>query len=172
MIRLFALVVLSALPDTAALDRARDLEFERITVAWIASTTRVPSLESVIPRHHAELVRLLGDPRHLVRELAADRLAGMGHAASTALAWGMRVRDPEIVRASMRLRDRLYWCPACNGSGKCSDRRVVGNGEVYSRSYPCHTCQGSGDIRYTVTQQYTPEGPVWVVEERNLFGRP
>jgi hypothetical protein len=102
----------------------RGLEWDRVQVEWIAAATRVRALEDVLPRRHAVLVRQLGNPDYEVRWLATGELARMGRDASEALAWGLRVRDPEVRDRAGRLRERLY-----------------------RRPEPCHSCGGTGEDR-------------------------
>lgn len=111
----------------AAWSLAQSLELERIEVEFQAAARTVINLEEVIPREQAELVRLLGlaapgmEPglQHRIRQLARAELARQGTAASLALAWGEHHRDREIALACWALRQRLYLCGHCGGSGVC-----------------------------------------------------
>lgn len=139
---------------------AQDLEFERGQIESISAI----NLEQVLPLYEAHLIRLLGNDDGLVRDLAAEKLRSMGRAASAALAWGMRSKDPEIKSRATGLRDLLYLCPRCKGTGQCpachgeGDKyipRPDGKGWIFLRcpdncNYYSHciACGGSGDLRW------------------------
>ncbi len=55
---------------------ARDLEFERIEVEWIAETRTVRNLNQVLPSETANLIRLLGNADYAARMLAEPLPAG------------------------------------------------------------------------------------------------
>lgn len=168
-----------------ALLLGRELEWERLQVEWIASTETVTSLEDVMPTRQAELVRLLGDKRYVVRLLASEELQRQGKQASGALAWGMRCKDREIADAAGQLRGLLYVCQHCMGGGICPACVATRDGEWPRPDCPencawpwaCVVCSGSGDVRDTLRYaegfwnvEWIPHKSGYLPAPRDLFG--
>ncbi len=148
---------------------SRDLESDMDKVDAVIARGRIASLEDVLPRGDAELLRLLGDPRYIVRELAAAELARRGAAASLALAWGCRVRDVSIAGRSRSLRERLFACPACDSAKNyCPACRWMppDSGCPWGCEWKpaCWGCDGTADVRMHF-------GPGGVIEPRNVIAR-
>lgn len=151
-------------------------EFRRLQVDWIAIAMKPGDLEAVLPREQAELIRLLGDPRHLVRTLAREELARRGDAVHEALCWGMRARDPNVAHECRLLRERLFACPACDGDGVC--RACTPATNRYRDHCPggcdwdrhCRRCDGTGDTRYLRARRVDDWGEVFeVLVPKDLF---
>lgn len=156
-----------------ALLLGRELEWERLQVDWIAETGTVKSLEDVLTTHEAELVRLLGDPRYAVRALARDELRRMGRDASLALAWGARLKDQEISSTSRLLRELLYVCRRCEGTGKCpcdhGKNHELRCGDGCSWNGYCVVCEGSGDVRWEMKWEPDAWMVDWIGDGRNGY---
>jgi hypothetical protein len=60
------------------------------------------------PAHDAQVARL-ADPDPVLRRVARSTLLVAGDRAVPALRRGLRAKDPEVSRASVRLLDRLAW---------------------------------------------------------------
>lgn len=130
---------------------ARALVWEQMAVDWIASTGTVHDLEDVLPRRQALLVRALGCEHSGCRELARDELVRQGEAAWTAIAWGLRSRDPEVRSACRKLAARLFACSRCAGTGEVDEETGTLAKRPHSRTrywITCPDCKGTGDLRY------------------------
>ncbi len=141
-----------------------DLEFERAQIDWMADAKVVRDLDQVLDRDHASLIRLLGDDRSVVRQLAADELSRRGQSANAALCWGLRSNNATIRDESARVRRRLFLCQACGGTGECAACEYL----PYRFSNPspcpdrcgwfglCVWC-GLGDTRFRGTMKWSDE---------------
>lgn len=140
------LAILLALLGHEPQPTAEKLEFLRIQEAWIAQA--VP--KGRIDRALEPVVRALGAPRATVREAAWDICWAKRHALAPSLLMAERSLDPEIRCRAHEMVESLFWCTACNTTGKCQ----VCKGEIaticdkcdWRRS--CPTCDGTADIRY------------------------
>ncbi len=153
----------------AALILARDLQFEEIQVDTVISMCHVDSFQDVLPDRDAWLVRLLGDERYVVRDLAGAELARRGRAASVALAWGCREKNTWISGPARRLRDAMFACPACEASRRCDACRWWPPGFECPAGCgvdpgPCFACDGTGDLRFKYSLN-------WMIVPRDVFAR-
>ena len=129
----------------------RDFEFERIQVEWIASSTKVPCLEAVLPGDEARLLRVLTNPDHTARDLAHAEIERRGADARNMLYWGLRVDDKNIQHHSSLLLYRLFNCENCGGTRMCPSCVHLKRGSKsecpencgYRRW--CKVCDGAGN---------------------------
>ena len=146
----------------------RDFEFERTQVEWIASSTKVPCLEAVLPGDEARLLRVLGNHDSTARELAYEEIKRRGTDARNMLYWGLRVDDTSIKHYSSLLLYRLYNCENCGGARMCPTCEHLARGSKigcpedcgYRRW--CKVCDGAGNWLLRRSLQEARE-------ERNMF---
>jgi hypothetical protein len=128
---------------------AREFEWERIQVEWIADTKTVKELEQVLPGDEARLLRVLGNDDHTARMLAYDEIKRRGPTFRNALYWGLRVKDKTIQELSAQLLTRLFDCEHCGGTGKCPSCRNMPSGADFECPERCNyarrfvDCDGS-----------------------------
>jgi hypothetical protein len=130
---------------------ARDFEFERIQVEWIAEVSKVPNLEAVIPGDEARLLRVLKNPDYTARELAHAEIERRGADARNMLYWGLRVDDPNIRHHSALILYRLFNCENCGGARMCPSceqlppRSKIECPENCGYRRWCKVCDGAGN---------------------------
>jgi hypothetical protein len=173
MVTLFACLLLAASPEILP---HKDRQFQEVMELWVIDVTpaKLKNLNTITDSQTADLIRLLGDKRYVVRGLAFRELRAQHPRHFVPLVWGSRHHDKEIAHRCNLLLDAYYVCDYCRGTGirkvKCewcrwrSRVRVKGAAEedvgmatpktctfCYNQEWvneKCFACRHTGNMRY------------------------
>ena len=130
--------------------RANDIDRE-------VTLHRFHDLNQVLPARDATLIRLLAEDKGEYRQFAQELLIERSDSAFDTLCWGTHYKPSlEVRETCKRLRNRLYICRDCSGTGLCPQCR--GKEEISCNFCDrdlrhCKTCRGEPNLKLKITSQ-------------------
>ncbi len=118
-----------------------DTHFALVQEEWIYAHARPFSLDQVLPRDLADLIRDLGCGR-FTRRQNAERLLSLesSERVARALVWGSHAKDAEIANRCDLLLRAYRTCDHCQGTAWCPTARP-------RWEHPCDVCEDAEDAR-------------------------